>query len=138
MNRLVKSCSECQFSKGTEQNTGLYTLPIPTAPWIHLSMDFLSGVSKTAKGYDSIFVMVNDFQSWHTLFHVSEPHATYIADLFFREVMRLHGVPSSIVSDRDFKFTGHFWRTLWRKMGTELKYSSTYHPQIDGQTESIN
>lgn len=52
--------------------------------------------------------------------------------------MRLHGVPSSIVSDRDFKFMWHFWRTLWRKMGNELKYSNAYLPQIDGQTESIN
>lgn len=61
-----------------------------------------------------------------------------MADLFFKEVVRLHGVSTSIVFDRDVKFTGHFWRTLWRKFGTTLKYSSTCHSQTDDQTKVVN
>ena len=64
--------------------------------------------------------------------------ATNIANLFFSEIVKLHGLPLSIVSDRDTKFVGLFWRTLWKKLGTNLSFSSAYHPQNDGQAEVVN
>jgi hypothetical protein len=64
--------------------------------------------------------------------------ATHIKNLFFKEIVRLHGFPRSVVSDKDTKFVGHFWRTLWKNMGTKFSFSSTYHPQIDEQTKVVN
>jgi hypothetical protein len=64
--------------------------------------------------------------------------ATHIANLFFKEVIRLHGLPRSIISNRDTKFMGHFWRTLWKKIGTNLSFSSSYHPHMDGKTKVLN
>jgi transposase InsO family protein len=64
--------------------------------------------------------------------------ATHVANMFFKEVVRLHNLPRSIVSDRDTKFIGNFWRTLWKKLGMDLSFSSSYHPQKDGQNEVVN
>jgi hypothetical protein len=65
-------------------------------------------------------------------------NATHIAGLFFSNVVQLNDMPNTIVSDRDAKFLGHFWRTLWNKLGTKLLFSTTCHPQMDGQMEVVN
>lgn len=114
------------------------------------------GITQDSKGNDSIYVVLDRFSKMtHFLIACKKTNdATNIANLFFLEIVRLHGLPISIVSDRDTKFVGnfwrtlwkkldtkfvgHFWRTLWKKLGTNLSFSSPYHQHTDGQTVVVN
>jgi transposase InsO family protein len=106
--------------------------------WESISMDFITGLPKV-QGKDCIFVVVDRLTKFsHFIAIATNFSAAQVADLFFRELFRLHGLPKTIVSDQDSRFTSTFWQDLFRLVGTSLTLSTNYHPQTDGQTEIVN
>jgi len=98
-------------------------------------MDFITSLPKV-QGKDCIYVVVDKLTKFSHFYAISiECNAFQVVDLFFREVLGLHGFPKNIISDRDSRFIGTFWRELFQLVGKELTPSTNYHPQTDGQTE---
>lgn len=137
---FVKQCVVCQHTKySTSKPMGLLQpLPIPSAPWEELSMDFIVGLPQS-HGFTAILVVVDRFTKG-AHFMALRPHFTarYVAEIFVTQVVKLHGFPKHIVTDRDPIFFSSFWRGLMQHSGTHLHYSTAYHPQSDGQTEVVN
>ncbi|MCO5566566.1 hypothetical protein L7F22_020243 [Adiantum nelumboides] len=107
--------------------------------WECISMDFFTGLPKTTGNYDSIFVIVDKLTKVAHLITVKQTAtAADIAQVFVKEIVRLHGIPARIISDRDVKFTSKFWQAMFQSLGTQLNLSTAYHPETDGQTERVN
>jgi hypothetical protein len=132
----IKECTTFQWNKDehTHPVVLLQPLPIPEHKWESISMDFITGLPKT-QGKDCIFVVVYCLTKFSHFYAISMDYsASQVAELFFREVFRLHRLPKTIVSDRDNKFMSIFWQELFRLVGTDLTPSTRYHPQTDGKT----
>ncbi|CAM8971233.1 unnamed protein product [Rhodiola kirilowii] len=136
----IQACRVCQQVKSvTTASQGLLQpLPLPTGVWRDIAMDFVTHLP-SAKGLSVVMVVVDRLTKYG---HFSPLPSGFIADsvakIFVRDICRLHGMPSSIVSDRDPVFISIFWHELFKLQGTRLKHSNAYHPQSDGQTEVLN
>ncbi|KAL4296010.1 hypothetical protein GQ457_12G015510 [Hibiscus cannabinus] len=136
----VSRCLTCQKVKVEHRApTGLLQpLKFPQWKWERITMDFVTVLSITPKKNDSVWVIVDRLtKSKHFILVRVNMSSDILAELYIQEVIRLHGVPVSIVCDQDPKFTSQFWKSLQKSLGTRLNLSTAFHPQTDGQSESV-
>lgn len=136
----MRECDVCQRHKAEHTApAGLFQpLPVPSRIWEDISMDFIDGLPKS-NGKTTIFVVVDRLSKYAHFVPISHPYtAASVAQLFFENIFKLHGMPKIIVCDRDPAFTSQFCRELFDLNGTRFNFSSAYHPQTDGQTEVVN
>ena len=138
--KYVESCATCIRNKGSKSRAWglLKPLSVPERPWKMISMDFIVELPRS-EGFTTIFVVVDRLSKMaHFLPMRGTPSASETARMFIKEIVRLHGVPANIVSDRGVQFTSRFWRALCEALNIGLSFSSAYHPQSNGQTERTN
>src|SRR5260221_7724626 len=136
----VKGCDLCQRNKSSRHAPygDLNPLEIPSRNWESISMDFITDLP-TSHGYDTLLVVVDRLSKQaHFIPSIKSLDAPDLARLYVTSVFKLHGLPSSIISDRGTVFTSSFWKELTSQLGVQLKLSTAYHPQTDGQTERVN
>ena len=139
--RYVKTCDSCQRNKPSNQLPPglLQPLTIPEQKWESISMDFIMQLPPTPRKHDAIMVVVDRLtKRAHFIPTNTTVTAPEVAKLFFENIFKYHGLPKTIISDRDPRFTSRFWTALFKLLGTKLNMSTAYHPQTDGQTERTN
>jgi transposase InsO family protein len=135
-----KQCNICQHTKHGHSHPArlLQPLPIPAGVWQDLSMDFTEGLPKS-KAYSVILVVVDRLTKFSHFLPLKHPYNAHtVAQLFLDNVVKLHGLPNSIVTDRDSIFVSVFWKQLFKLYKVNLTLSTAYHPQTNGQTERVN
>lgn len=138
--QYVRCCQICQQAKPERvAYPGLLEpLPVPQESWEMISMDFIDGLPQSGQ-FNCIWVIVDKLTKFAQFLPLAHPYtASKCALLYMTQVYKNHGFPGAIISDRDPVFTSHFWQELFKYAGTELKMSTTNHPQTDGQTERVN
>jgi len=136
--QYVASCLICQKAKIEHQRpTGmLQPLDIPEWKWDSITIDFVVGLPRTIQKFDSVWIIVDRLtKSAHFLPINIRYSLEKLTELYIREIIKLHGVPSSMISDRNPRFTSKFWGSLHQVVGTKIQVSSAYHPQTDGQSK---
>jgi hypothetical protein len=139
--KFVAECDACHRVKASHLKSAsvLQPLTIPFWKWDDISMDFIVGLHLTAREKDSIWVIVDRLTKTA---HFIVVHTTYsiqdYAELYIDQIVRLHGIPKTIVSNQGTQFVARFWEQLHESLGTKFICSSSYHPQTDGQTERVN
>ncbi|KAL8441241.1 hypothetical protein Emed_007593 [Eimeria media] len=139
--RYVETCARCQASKAVTQKPAgyLHSLAIPLRRWDSISMDYITGLPTSTQGNDAVLVVIDRLTKMaHFIPLKTTATAADVANLFTREVVRLHGVPTSIITDRDPRFLSQFWEMFTQKFGIKRCLSTAFHPQTDGQTERMN
>jgi hypothetical protein len=135
---FMQNCVVCQQNKTEHLHPGglLHPLPVPQQVWSDIVMDFIDGFPKVG-GKSVILMVVDQFSKYAHFIPLSHPYSvSSVAKAFFDSIVHLHGMPCSIVSDREF--TSHFWSELFQLTGVKLLLSSAFHPQTDGQSEVTN
>ncbi|GJR27435.1 putative reverse transcriptase domain-containing protein [Tanacetum coccineum] len=129
------TCSKVKVEH--QKPSGLLQQPeILVWKWERITMDFVSGLPRTPSGYDTIWFIVSGLtKSAHFLLMKKRDSMEMLSRLYIKEIVCRHGVPVSIISDRDSHFTSRFWISLQEVLGTNLDMSTAYHPQTDGQSE---
>lgn len=138
--KFIRDCDVCQRHKSENLTPMglLQPLPIPERIWEDIFMDFIDGLP-SSRGKTTIFVVVDRLSKYAHFMAMSHPYtAVSIVQVFFENIFKLHEMPKTIVSDRDPTFTNQYWTEIFRLHRTSFNFSSTYHPQIDGQAELVN
>ena len=137
----IKSCPICQQDKPNNQKISGLLQPIqsPSIRWHTITIDFIVQLPMTKLKHDAILVVVDKFTKMsHFIPTTTKVTAPETAKLIFDNIIRLHGLPSVIISDRDSRFTSNFWKSLFELLNTKLSMSTAFHPQSNGQTEIMN
>ena len=135
---FVRQCLTCQQVKAEHQKPARLLQPLEVVEWKweHVTMDFVTHLPRTPQRHDAVWVIVDQLpKSAHFLAVLMTFTLKRFYRLYIREIVQLHGVPVSIVSDRDPRFTTHFWKSFQNAMGIRLTMSTAFHPQTNGQSE---
>ena len=137
---FIAACPICQREKHESclQPGLLEPLPVADMAWQHISMDFIEGLPNS-QGKDVIMVIVDRFTKYAHFIPLSHPYSVLsVAQAFVDNIIKLHGPPKMIISDRDRIFTSQLWKDIFSALKVELRYNTAYHPQTDGRTERVN